>query len=267
MSKELLKDIIEISKDAVFVLDLNGKIVDTNSFACTIFGYAKEELVGLNINSLILSPKGDARADLLNLSYVKRDAIDRNKVKFPVEIASKEIHLDDNVIVLFVKDNSTEEKLLERLYYLSHYDELTGLRNRKAIYEFLHELETPCAISVVDLDDFKTLNDKHGHQAGDQVIIAFSRLIALEDSIVAGRIGGQEFLLVHRNTCKADAAEVLTDILEEGNHMLPEIGGVRFSAGTGFWNKKDSLQTVMKKVDRRLYKAKYLGKNQVCTHD
>lgn len=264
---ETLIKVLEISKDAVFILDNNGDILDCNSSACTIFAYAKDELIGLNVNELLVSPSGDALDDFNKSVYLKRNAIDRNKFEFPVEFMAKTVKLEEEVTVMFVKDNSTEEKLQERLYYLSHFDELTGLRNRKAIYEFIENQEEPCAISLVDLDDFKALNDKHGHQAGDQVLIAFSKLIALEESIVAGRIGGQEFLLCHKNTCKADAAEVLNDILEEANMELPEYGGVRFSAGTGFWNKKDSLKKVMQKVDRRIYKAKYLGKNQVCIED
>ena len=100
--------------------------------------------------------------------------------------------------------------LIETSYVLAYYDELTGIRGRRAFNEALLSLDQQYAIAIVDIDHFKKFNDTYGHDTGDQVLcLVASRLSEVKGGGQAFRCGGEEFAILFRNTSAKDAFEHL----------------------------------------------------------
>jgi len=103
--------------------------------------------------------------------------------------------------------------LIETSYVLAYYDELTGIRGRRAFNEALHSLDQQYAIAIVDIDHFKKFNDTYGHDVGDQVLcLVASRLSQVAGDGQAFRCGGEEFAIVFRNRSAKDAVENLESL-------------------------------------------------------
>ena len=100
--------------------------------------------------------------------------------------------------------------LIETSYVLAYYDELTGIRGRRAFNESLLSLDQQYAIAIVDIDHFKQFNDTYGHDVGDQVLrMVAGRLSGISGGGQAFRCGGEEFAIVFRNMSARDAYERL----------------------------------------------------------
>ena len=152
-------------------------------------------------------------------------------------------------------------------------DPLTGLPNRRHVFDRLTALMTqavalrlPLTVAVIDLDEFKRINDQHGHAAGDSVLVSFAkRLVAsLRPNDVLGRIGGEEFLLVLMNTDLTGAARVLGDARRalRSGVLVPQLPTLRtdFSAGATVALPGDSSDSLWQRADSGLYAAKAAGR-------
>lgn len=172
----------------------------------------------------------------------------------------------------------TREQTEARLLKMAHLDPLTGLANRARLRDvFAHEKirsqRAGTALSVVmfDLDHFKRVNDSYGHDVGDQALKHFSRLLkqSLRKTDLAARLGGEEFCMLLIDTSPRQAlitAEKVRVLLEKtalvsGNIQLT----LTLSGGVaGYGEDGDNLEELIRAADRRLYKAKKNGRNQVC---
>ena len=164
------------------------------------------------------------------------------------------------------------EKALE---YRASHDQLTDLYNRSAVYDWLDEhLKSSDDIFCIlmDIDDFKKVNDTHGHQVGDQVIQSLSSIIKntvenLEG--VAGRWGGEEFIIFLPNTSFTKTEFIAESIRSDFNKVqyLPSTKkafNASVSIGISSHNSYDemiSIDELIKKADKYLYLAKAQGKN------
>ena len=155
-------------------------------------------------------------------------------------------------------------------------DELTGLKNRRAFTELgeraLHRCRRagrPVSVMVLDLDQFKSINDRFGHAAGDRALILLSRAIrdCLREDDVCGRLGGEEFAVVMPGTSDSDALQVAERIRQAiGQTRLSGDGkdynitvsvGVAFGAG--------ELDELINQADLAMYQAKEQGGNRIET--
>ena len=163
------------------------------------------------------------------------------------------------------------------LYHTSTTDELTGLPNRRQIFSRLDTLREECgegnllvACAVLDIDAFKAYNDLYGHPEGDELLRAFGRALiafAEKESVQAGRIGGEEFLVVRKETDYAHAARIA-----EGVRMAIERLALPHEASAPSHTVTISagLCTIVPQLadkayyyaDKALYKAKDAGKNK-----
>lgn len=162
-----------------------------------------------------------------------------------------------------------QERLRKRILELGNTDALTGARNRHGMAPILeHELSIghrngrPMSIVLFDLDHFKQVNDRHGHDVGDRVLRAFAAHVmrAVRRSDVLGRWGGEEFLLLLPET-PLDAAAQLADRIRTQVAIGPLAAGlppVTVSAGLAqsVGKEDDSLERLFKLADERLYVAK-----------
>ena len=129
------------------------------------------------------------------------------------------------------------------------------------------------AILMLDIDNFKSINDTHGHAAGDKVIKAIGRLIksCIRDTDIPVRYGGEEFIvaLPCTDSHELGGAIVAERIRAELQATPIDIGGgtmlrVTTSGGVAYCHKDDTLATLIQRSDGYLYKAKHAGKNRVC---
>ncbi len=152
-------------------------------------------------------------------------------------------------------------------------DALTGIANRKRFDEDLSRwimlafrYHGPFSLVLLDLDDFKTVNDRFGHYAGDAVLTGISMLVTtmIREMDLFARWGGEEFVLLLPQTEREHAA-VLADRIRAriAEHQFPGIGRVTCSFGVTEYIPEDSVESIFIRVDGLMYRAKSQGKNRV----
>ena len=155
---------------------------------------------------------------------------------------------------------------------LADTDALTGLHNRRTFHETLsrevaraQRYGRTLALIVLDLDDFKLVNDTHGHLAGDAVLTAVGERLrsVARTADVACRIGGEEFAVILPECSLADAEAFYQRLATAiSTKPISEIGSVQFSAGIGELRPDDDPVSLFERADRSLYAAKGAGKNR-----
>ncbi|HXC24550.1 MAG TPA: GGDEF domain-containing protein, partial [Gemmatimonadaceae bacterium] len=170
----------------------------------------------------------------------------------------------------------------DRLLQMARTDELTGLDNRRYLAERLHDMwryaqrvHEPLSIIMCDVDHFKLVNDRWGHQAGDAVITQFATLlkgIARETDRV-GRFGGEEFIVLLPGTL-GEAATTFAERVRQGveQHTFTYAGGTlhrTMSCGVAAWPHPNITHedALIKAADDALYVAKETGRNRVIRFD
>ena len=181
-----------------------------------------------------------------------------------------------NCLANFVEVTSAESEIAnEQLAHLASIDRLTGLYNRGEIESILRKTllgnragDGPLSAVMVDLDDFKRVNDTFGHAIGDAALRGCAGMIRekIRRSDAAGRWGGEEFLIILPGTSLESAKIVAENIRAalEARKTLPDETAVTGSFGVAKFPDDGSVMTFYKQIDRALYRAKEKGKNCVC---
>jgi len=162
-----------------------------------------------------------------------------------------------------------EEKLRE----LSEIDYLTGIFNRRKLFDIMeaeigkaHRYSRPLSLIMLDLDHFKLINDSHGHHVGDAVLMDMVLIVrrSLRKVDVFARYGGEEFIVVCAET-SLDGALVLAEKIRSAMaaSSFPVVGRVTVSAGVAEYRHGDTEAGFIERADRALYAAKRQGRNQV----
>ncbi|WP_111910097.1 GGDEF domain-containing protein [Aeromonas media] len=143
-------------------------------------------------------------------------------------------------------------------------DPLTGLLNRRGFMARCAKASRRGALVVLDLDDFKQINDRHCHEAGDRVLAAVGTYLAGQRDLVASRFGGEEFVLLLPQV-EATAQQARCEQIRQGVATLALDGiGVTASLGLAPCTQGWHFDTLFSQADRALYQAKRSGKNRVC---
>lgn len=167
------------------------------------------------------------------------------------------------------------DELEQRQRKLITYDELTGLISRRTFFEKFDELKeiteknrTHITLAYIDLDDFKKINDEHGHNAGDQALKSFAQLLiqAARANDIIARIGGEEFAIILPETDIEDAHMILERIRKTVSSKELIIDGEKLSISmsTGLAHYQgDALKIdrLVSQADKAMYQAKSEGKN------
>jgi len=157
------------------------------------------------------------------------------------------------------------------LRQLALTDSLTGLLNRRALFSLAgtHPLPPSTAVVMLDLDDFKLVNDRFGHATGDEVLVRFAAIVShsLQRGDIAARLGGEEFCLLLHRTTPAEAlalAEGIRRNLENSPPLSADFGSPTVSAGIAMASRHAiSFDDLLRTADELLYQAKQGGRNRV----
>lgn len=152
-------------------------------------------------------------------------------------------------------------------------DPLTGLYNRMKLDEDIgyaikraKRMDSGFAVILLDVDNFKQVNDGYGHLFGDRVLKAVSTLLkgSTRDSDIVGRWGGEEFMIIcpdtHLEGCRNLAEQLRKRIAD---YQFEEIGSVQASFGVAVYRKDEDVESIVARVDKALYRAKESGRNRV----
>lgn len=187
------------------------------------------------------------------------------------------IQVEKAMLELQFKHGQLQESL-QRMEQMAATDPLTGLYNRRHFTRVLDQMfaesqrfDTDLSCAMIDLDGYKQLNDAHGHQLGDQLLVAAGKVIMsnLRKMDIAARYGGDEFVLLLPRAQTSEAAVVAQRIREEyftaSAAILKREQGVRMSIGIGSvrFSNSASAEQLVATADKALYQAKGAGRDRI----
>ncbi|SFB88236.1 PAS domain S-box-containing protein/diguanylate cyclase (GGDEF) domain-containing protein [Marinospirillum celere] len=234
----------------------------------------EEKGFGENYWSTLLVPLVDEKGTAEYIAGVSRNISDLKKTE---QLLREEMQRAESLNTQYEKLNAElESKVLERtqaLEELAVTDRLTGLFNRhKLDRELADEIKRaerysrPFGLILLDIDNFKLINDTYGHLAGDQVLVLIASVLQsnTRTTDVLGRWGGEEFLVL----CTESNLEGLLHFAKKlrcvlANQTMPFGGSLTASLGVALYKKGDSAEQLVSRADRALYHAKSNGRNCV----
>lgn len=168
--------------------------------------------------------------------------------------------------------------ILDKVQHLANTDSLTKLLNRRAMQDAMdnqikisRRYRQPLSFLLLDIDFFKKVNDTYGHHIGDLVLVEISKLLqnTIRDCDIVGRFGGEEFLITLANTDLDEAfitAERLREMINKIEIKKKRLN-ITVSIGCYSLKEEDSYESILKKVDKLLYKAKNTGRDKTVKED
>lgn len=212
--------------------------------------------------------------DNSDMMLTLRSALHSFRQERELELRNRELEMANAHLEHLVAERTSElvekNKQLEKL---SITDRLTGLNNRLKLDQVIDEEFARCrlefgrfALILLDIDKFKSINDTYGHAVGDMVLIEFANLLVdgIRSEDVAGRWGGEEFLIICPNTELKDAAGLAEHLRNKvAEHSFPVIQNRTSSFGVSEFRKGDTIAAMLNRADSALYRAKENGRNRV----
>jgi diguanylate cyclase (GGDEF)-like protein len=271
--------------DGVIVIDDLGKIADSNPAAERMLGSTALH-IGNQLSDFLPSEIDLRREAAQDIHTIDGRWLDLRTTQ--VKTSSNQV-LGQVVLLRDVTaERDTQERLIrtqvalqalnKRLAELAQTDELTGLANRRHLFESLHKewarstrYERSLSLIVLDFDQFKAINDNYGHQIGDQVLSSVAKILkgVVRPQDLVARHGGEEFSVLLPETSEAAALDVANRIhqaLAQMEHSNGESGTFRITASLGVTTRSpDDLNpdALMSHADIAMYHSKKTGRNGV----
>lgn len=287
----LAASVFDHAHEGIVVTDARQRIVEVNPMFCQITGYTREEVLGLN-PSLLKSGQQDAAfydamwESLLEQGYWCGEIQNRRKdgYEYIARMTLSAIYDEQGGLVNYVSvfaDITQIKQHQAKLEMMAHYDALTRLPNRILLAEKLtqalktaDQAGTRTAVCYLDLDGFKPVNDRFGHDMGDRLLVEVSARLQhqLESGDCVARLGGDEFVLLlngleSEQHCRDMAERILSAIrlpvlLEHQNLQLSASMGI-----TLYPDDQSDNDLLLRHADQAMYQAKMAGRNRYCLHD
>lgn len=285
------------SQQGMLIADAENQIIRVNQAFCQITGYSAEDVIGQSTRMLSsgLQPKNLYQAmwySILNTGSWQGELQNRRKTGeiYPAWVSISAIYNPEGLITHYVAaqtDISQQKAAEDQIHRLAFYDPLTGLPNRRLLFDRLQQaLGTSsrtrqyAALMMFDLDNFKNINDRHGHPAGDRFLCEVAS--RLTDKVRSGdtvaRLGGDEFVIVLEGlkTNLREAQQHVSYFAERILHSLSQPYALddlilHSSASIGIALFRDpasdlvaqEAEELMKRADIAMYEAKQAGKNRL----
>ena len=286
MSDRRFDDLFEFAHDVIFTYDLDCTLTSINPAAERLLGYSRTEMVGMDPGILIPGDQWERVRAML------QDCLDGQVGALPYEIEwmakdGRRLILEISPLLVeeqgrplgiqaIARDVTERKRVEERLRHQALHDALTGLPNRTLLEDRLaralkgaarnHEV---LAVMIVDLEEFKAVNDTFGHQVGDDVLRQAGALLAgaMRESDTLARMGGDEFGIVLRDVHDEAGALVGAHHLLSALEQSPVVEGQRISVGASvgialYPVHGDEPVSLIRRADVALYSAKRAGTDQ-----
>ncbi len=263
----------------MFTTDKNGLIQSISTAMCNLTGYERSELIGKKssiLKSGYTSPEiyKELWSTINNGTAWNGEVQDKNKQGDLFWLDTTILPLfDDNKNItgyMSISSDITSKKLFQ---LISEHDKLTNIYNRykldQVLEEELHRAQrynVPFSLIMLDIDHFKSVNDTFGHQVGDSVLIELTKLLRtnIRNTDAIGRWGGEEFLIVCTNTDLNGAKDLAENLREKvATYDFATVGHKTSSFGVASYIEGDNVDSLLKRADDNLYKAKDSGRNKV----
>ena len=284
-SKDFLQQVINTVADPIFVKNEKHQWIVLNDAYCDLIGSPQKQLIGKFDYDFF--PKHEADAFIKNDEYVfkthkfleNEEKLTDMNGKLHLIATKRSLHKDSagNLFLVGIIRDITERKFQEDHFrYIAYHDALTGLPNRKAFTEELHESlswakNSNCMLALlfVDLDGFKQVNDSLGHKMGDLLLVTVAQRLSncLRGSDTVSRLGGDEFTIILRKIPKAEVAAKIADkilrTITEPIALENHNATVSASIGISIYpDNAENCETLLKQADAAMYRAKHLGRNR-----
>ena len=289
-SEQNFRRLFESLQDVYYRTDAQGVVQQVGPGVRRVLGYEPHEIEGRTAESYYPhSADRDAFKKAIleegEVSDFPGQMVRRDGQVIDISISSHALydHAGNFAGVEGIYRDVTQRKNLEReLQRLATTDMLTGIANRRAFLEHAESVfersrsnGEPLALLMLDVDHFKTINDRFGHLEGDRTLVAFAHAVKnqLRASDAVGRLGGEEFGVLLPLTALAEGMEVATRILQSIRALkLNDDAGQHYritaSVGVGAFRHSDrSLRDMLDRADQALYQAKHRGRDGIASLD
>ncbi len=284
-TEQFVQDLIDLLPDAIHIKDADSRLLMVNAAAARIRQKSKQELIGLNGRDLAPHPAvGELSISEDRRVLAGEEILKEERGTAPVSgeeyhrivLKRRCINVDGKPVVVSIQHYVTEWRLAEReLRRLAQEDALTGIANRRCFSteaeRAMHAAERhghPVSLLLLDVDHFKAINDHHGHNIGDEVLIELARRLCevLRKSDLPGRWGGEEFIaLLHGDTAAAlGVAERLRQAVAD-TPFATSRGPLTVTVSGGCASRRpgEHLSALVGRADKALYAAMHQGRNRV----
>ncbi|MCY9666563.1 EAL domain-containing protein [Paenibacillus alginolyticus] len=277
--------LLESAIDCIMVFNTSGKILAFNPAAEAIFGYEREEALGLTLIDFLFEKDGQ-ETTFLNLLFTAKDETiigKRIELKayrsdgsvFPAEITmTSSSYKGKHVYTACIRDLTERKKSEEIVHQLAYFDLLTGLPNRNQFNQLFHDAlnnakhyNQSLALLFLDVNRFKLINDTLGHHLGDLVLQKFSALLSesLFAQSIVSRLSGDEFVILYPLGNQKSAAVQAERIIQQLEAPF-QIDGrnvfVSTSIGISLYPiDGEDPEVLLKNADQAMYMAKERGGN------
>ena len=283
---KLTASVFTNASEGILIADRHGTIIEVNEAFTHITGYTREEVLGQDHRKFRSSRQGpevfkSLRMSVLRFGEWKGELWSRKKngEAYSVWLTVTKVRSDSgkvrNYLALF-SDITALKLQQEKLEHGAHFDALTNLPNRLLLSDRLHQAMSMCqrngrslAVLYLDLDGFKAVNDRYGHKAGDELLIAVSQRMhaALREVDTLARMGGDEFVAVLSDLdSMQDCIQLVTRVLaacSEPVNILDQKLVLTASIGVTMYPQDDAeADQLMRHADQAMYEAKQSGKNR-----
>ncbi len=283
---KLAASVFTHAREGIFITDADGIVVDINQTLCEITGYGREESVGKPSRFLAAGPhaaeffesvwrllreRGDWYGEIRNRR--------KNGETYVATLTISAVQDSDGQVMNYVAlltDITLMKAHEQRLEHIAHYDALTGLPNRVLLADRLRQAmaqsqrrDRALAVAYLDLDGFKPVNDSHGHNIGDKLLITVAERMkeALRSGDTLARIGGDEFVAVLVDLERQRDCELVLERLLAAAANPAHIDGlalqVSVSIGVTLYPQDGAdADMLLRHADQAMYSAKQAGKNR-----